>query len=122
MKTLSKALVTCLMVGGAALTVASPAQAQVSFSVGIGGPGYYGVYDWNHPCWWYRNNDLPAPRRCYSYYYGIWGPRIYIDNDFIFRDHDDYWRWHDRDDYHHWRGHDFGWRGNGGDHGHGHRH
>jgi len=113
MRTLTKALVTGLILGTAAVGSTSPARAQVSFSVGFGFPGYYNDYDWNHPCWWYRQYDMPAPRRCYSYFYGIWGPRIYADGDFIFRDHDDYWRWHDRDWYRHWRSHDFHWHGHG---------
>ena len=129
MKALAKFGVAALMLGGSALATAQSANAEVGVSIGIGGPGYYGGYygpgpyyggdyDYYRPCSWYYYYDLPAPARCYNYYYRYYGPSVYLDGDFIFRDRDDWWRWHDRDDFHHWRNHDFGWRG-GHDWGHG---
>lgn len=111
MKPLAKILAAALMTGGLTVAFATPASAQ-DFGVSVD----FGGYDYNRPCEWYRYNDFPAPRRCYDYFYGIWGHGIYLDGDFIFRDRHDWWRWHDRDDYRHWRGHDFHWHG--GDHGH----
>ena len=110
MRTLAKLCAAALMSGGGALATATPANAQIDFSIGIGGPAYYGYYDYTAPCWWYREYELPAPRRCYPYFYDLWGPGIFFDGDFIFRDRDDFWRWRDRDDYRHWREHDFHWR------------
>lgn len=110
-KSLPKALFAALMIGGAAIAGATPARADDwGLSVDFGAPGSDGYYDDGRPCWWYRSYDLPAPRRCYSYFYGIWRSSLYLDGDFIFRDRDDWWRWHDRDDYRHWRDHDFHWR------------
>jgi len=121
MKSLTKILAAGLMLGGTAVAFAAPAHAQVGVSIGIGGPGFYADYDYNRPCLWYRDRDLPVPRRCYDYFYGIWGPGIYVDGDFIFRDRDHWWRWHDRPEYQHWRNHDFHWHGGAGGHGdHGH--
>jgi hypothetical protein len=114
MKSLTKVLLASVMLSGAALAVAGPASAGVDVSIGIGGPGYYADYDYNRPCWFYRTHDLPAPRRCYDYFRGIWGGGIYVDGDFLFQDRDHWWRWHDRDDYHHWRNHDFHWHGDHG--------
>lgn len=98
MKTLAKICTAALMIGGSAIATTTPANAEVGVSIGIGGLGWYGDYDYGRPCWWYRDRDLPVPRRCYNYFYSIWGPGIYIDGDFIFRDRDHWWRWHDRDD------------------------
>jgi len=135
MKTLAKYCAAALMMGGSALVTAQPANAHVDVSVGIGGPAYYGgyggyyggyddgYYDYYRPCRWYYYYDLPAPARCYNDYYGYYGPSIYLDSGFIFRDRDDWWRWHDRDDFRHWRAHDFHWHGDHswghGDWGHG---
>ena len=116
MRSLAKIFTAALMLGSGAIVTASPADAHVGVTIGIGGPGYYGDYDYNRPCWFYRNNDLPAPARCYRYFYGLWGSRMYVDGDFIFRDRDDWGRWRDRDDYRHWHNHDFHWRGHD-DHG-----
>jgi hypothetical protein len=120
-----------LVVAGVLLSGASlagtEAQAGVSISVGIGGPPIYYGYDYSRPCWWYRERALPAPRRCYRYFYGIYGPSLFVDGDFIFRDRDDYGRWRDRDDYRRWRGHDFHrdydrWHDHGGHEHDGHDH
>jgi|SRR5579871_1843475 len=109
MRTVTKLLVAAAMLGGSALATTVPANADFSLGIGIGVPGpvWTGDYDYYRPCWWYRQYDLPAPYRCYRYYYGLWGPAVYIDGDFIFADRDDWWRWHDRDDYRHWHDHDF---------------
>ena len=110
---------------GAAIAVSAPANAGVSFSIGIGGPAYYG-YDYWRPCDWYFAHGFPAPRRCYDYYRGVWGPHLYISDGFVFRDRDDWYRWRGRDDFRHWRGHDWDrdrrdWdRHHDHDHGHGH--
>ena len=90
------------------------APAGAARAVDYGDYGDYGDYDYYAPCSYYRYYDLPAPARCYRYFYGYYGPALFWDGDFIFRDHDDYWRWHDRDDFHHWSGHDWGhgdWHG-----------
>lgn len=112
-KPLARTLLAVLMLGGAAISGIAPAHADDwGISVGVGAPGWDGYYDDGRPCWWYRSYNLPAPRRCYSYFYGIWGPSLYLDGDFIFRDRDNLRHWHDRADYRHWRDHDFHWRGN----------
>jgi hypothetical protein len=115
MKNLTKLCAAALMMGGATIVTAGAADADVGVSFGFGGPGYYGGYyddyDYYRPCWWYREYDLPAPARCYRYFYDYWGPGIYFDGDFIFRNRDHWWRWHDRDDFRHWRNHDFHWHG-----------
>ena len=124
MNSLAKIATAAFLMGGAAFMTAAPANAGLSVSVGIGVPGfvrgypaYYG-YDYYRPCEFYLNNDLPAPRRCYSYFYNVWGPGLYFDGNFIFRDRAHWWRWHDRDDYRRWYAHDFGYRGHdGGDRG-----
>lgn len=127
MKTLAKYAIAAVLAGGTAMGAAQPANAHVGVSIGIGVPGYYGddgyygdsdySYDYSAPCSYYRYYDLPAPGRCYSYFYGFYGPALFWDSGFIFRDHDDFWRWHGRSDWQHWRAHDFGtghWAGRGG--------
>jgi hypothetical protein len=139
MKTLAKLAVAAAMLGGGAIVSTAPANADVGVSIGVGGPGYYGYYsngpryyggygayygyDYYRPCSFYYYNELPAPPRCYSYFEEYYGPSVFFDSGFVFRDRDDYWRWHDRDDFRHWQGHDWG-RANfhggggwGGDHG-----
>src|SRR5258706_8184369 len=125
MKSLTKLAIGALMLGGGTIAAAAPANAEVGVSVGIGGPGYSGYYssgpayygyDYYRPCSFYRYNDLPAPARCYNYFYGYYGPGVFFDSDFVFRDHDDFYRWRDRDDFRHWRAPDWraGWDGNNG--------
>jgi len=100
------------MLGGSALT-AAPASAQVSFGFNV--PGLHiwtGSYDYYRPCSWYRYYDVPAPRRCFRYLSAYWGPDVYVDGDFLFRDRDDWYRWRDRPAYQHWRRHDFAYRAN----------
>ncbi len=133
MKAFSRlALAAFAVAGAAAIGNAEPAKASVGLSIGIYGGG---DYDYYRPCSWYRYHDFPAPHRCYRYFQGIYGPTIFVDGDFIFRDRDDFGRWHDRDEYRHWRNHEFrredwdhhdnglhrGWE-NGHGHGHGHGH
>jgi hypothetical protein len=129
MKTLSKLAVAAVMLGGGAIASTAPANADVGFSVGVGGPGYYGYYSngpsyyggygggysapyygysYYRPCSFYYYNELPAPPRCYNYFRDYYGPSIYFDSGFVFRDRDDYWRWHDRDDFRHWSSHNWG--------------
>jgi hypothetical protein len=107
MKSLTKALLTTLILGGAAMAAASPASAGIGVSIGIGGPAYYRGYHYDRPCAFYRANDLPAPARCYGYYQGVWGSGVYLDGNFVFRNRDHWARWRGRDDYRHWRTH---WR------------
>ncbi len=113
---LSKFALAAVVAGGAAVFgAATPASAGVSVSIGLGGGDYY--YD--RPCWYYYRHDIPAPLRCRDYLVRYWGPGIYVDGDFLFRNHDHYWRWHDRDDYRHWRVHEFRhseWRDHDWDH------
>jgi hypothetical protein len=130
MKFINKSALAALLVAGGAIGIAAPANAEVGVSIGIGGPGYYGTYrdyDYYRPCSWYRYWDLPAPARCYGAYYGYFGPGVFLDGDFVFRDRDDWGRWRDRDDFRGWReraefhrGGDWGHRDWGhGDWGHG---
>src|ERR1700720_2768609 len=103
MRSLEKLAIAALLVGGAtAIGGATPASAQISLSIGIGG----GDYNYYRPCSWYRYHDFPAPRRCYRYFQGYY-PNLFVDGDFVFRDQEDFGRWRDRDDYKHWRNHEF---------------
>lgn len=115
MNLLSKTLIAAGAMFGLAMT-AAPSEAGVNLSIGIGVPAYYG-YDYYRPCEWYWRHDFPAPRRCFDYYRRYWGPGLYIDGDFLFRDRDDYYRWRGRDNYRRWRGHDWRDRGDYGDRG-----
>jgi hypothetical protein len=107
MKKIANYAVAALIAAGAAVGASAPAKAEVDFSIGIGGPSYYG-YDYYRPCRWYFNHDFPAPRRCYREFYGFYGPNVYISDGFVFRNRGYYGRWRYRDDYRHWRSHD--WR------------
>lgn len=137
MSSLTKRLVIGAVLGAAMAVSAPAANAGVSLSIGIGGGPVYFGYDYWRPCDWYFAHGFPAPYRCYSYYRGVYGPRLYVDGGFVFRDRGDWYRWRDRDDFRHWRGHDWdrdrrdwdrdhrGWdRGDHDwhDHGHGHDH
>ena len=121
MRMITKLGAAALMLGGSAVLATTPASAGVSVGIGIGGPGpaWYGDYNYDAPCSWYEDNDLPAPYRCYGYFSGIWGPGIYVDGDFIFRDRAHWGWWRDRPEYSHWRAHDWHWHAYGhGWHGH----
>src|SRR3974390_759986 len=101
MKLFTKLILTSTLIAGTACAVTTPANAGVGISIGIGIPGDWdGYYYADKPCWWYARYDFPAPRHCYRYYYSLWRDNVYWDGDFIFRDRDDWWRWHDRDEYH----------------------
>lgn len=106
MRSFAKLVFAGFVLGGAVLA-GDEVKAGVNISFGIGGPTVYQGYDYARPCWWYRERALPAPRRCYRYFYGFYGPSIFMDGDFVFRDRDDFGRWRDRDDYRQWRRHDF---------------
>lgn len=116
MKSSVKILVAALMLGGTALAVATPAEARVGLSIGIGVPGPYWGYRYDRPCWFYRAHALPAPARCYDYYRAHWGSGVYLDGNFVFGSRDAWYHWRDRDDYRHWRDH---WHGHDGGHDHG---
>ena len=107
MTSLKTFAVAALLVGSAALGTTVPANAGVSVSVGIGGPVFSGDYDYYRPCSWYRYNNLPAPERCYGAYIGFYGSNVFVVDGFVFRDRNDWGRWHDRDDWQHWRAHQF---------------
>ena len=118
MKVLHKFAAAALLAGTAVIGASAPAAAHVDVSVSIGGPGgvFVGDYDYYRPCSWYHYWGIPAPYRCYRDFYGFYGPNIYVVDGFVFRDHDDWYRWHDRDDCQHWRVHDFrraNWHDNG---------
>jgi hypothetical protein len=124
MKLLRKFAATALLAGTGAMGAPSQAAAHVDVSVGIGvpavafgGPGVFvGDYDYARPCAWYRYWAIPAPGRCYREFWGFYGPHVYVVDGFVFRDHDDWERWHDRDDWEHWRVHEFrrtDWHDNG---------
>lgn len=105
MRSISKWLIAGAALGGAAM-LATPAEAQMDFSIGIGAPTYYG-YNWDRTCDWYRWHEMPAPARCLGYYRDVWGPGVYLNSGFVFRDRDHWGRWRDRDDFRHWRGYDW---------------
>ena len=44
MKTLAKIALGALMLGGAAVTAAAPAEARIGFCIGLGVPGYGSGY------------------------------------------------------------------------------
>lgn len=113
MKTLAKIYAAAFVMGGALALTATPAMAGFSLSIGLGYPAFDGYYHYDAPCWWYRQWDLPAPRRCYSYLEYYWGPSIYTEGGFIFRDRNEWRRWRHRDAFGHWRRHDFRWRARG---------
>jgi hypothetical protein len=105
MKFFAKYAVAVLVAIGALGAAAAPADAHVTvgIGIGIGGPVYHG-YNYYSPCSYYFRHDLPAPRRCYSYYHRTY-PNIYVNGGFVFRDHAHYGHWRDRDDFRHWRNH-----------------
>jgi hypothetical protein len=117
MKVFHKLAASALLAGTAAIGASTPAAAHVDVSIGIGGPGVFvGDYDYYRPCSWYHYYGIPAPYRCYRDFYGFYGPNVYVVDGFVFRDHDDWYRWHDRDDWNHWRVHEFrrtDWHDNG---------
>jgi len=78
--------------GAAALATAffgaTPAEARSSFGIYVGGPGYYGDYDYRYRCddYWYRRRH---PRRC-GYYYDYdydddYYPSSYYYDDYYYR-------------------------------------
>lgn len=102
MKLISQLALVALVAGGtASLDMQRPATADVTFSIGVGN------YDYNRPCWFYYRHHLPAPHRCYNYMWRYYGPGMYVDGDFIFRDRYEWSHWRDRDDYRHWKRHEF---------------
>ena len=119
MKTFNRFAIAALLAGGAIIVATAPANAHVDVSISVGGSVFAGDYDYDRPCAWYRYWNLPAPGRCYRAYWGFYGPNVYIVDGFVFRDRDDWDRWHDRDEWLHWRVHQFrradwhdhGWHG-----------
>jgi hypothetical protein len=104
MRIATKLALAALVAAGAMSTAATtPANAAVGFSIQL----YDRDYDYNRSCSYYYRNDIPAPRRCYDYFHRYYGSGLYMDGDFIFRSHNDFYRWRDRDDYRHWRRHEF---------------
>jgi hypothetical protein len=106
MKKIASYAVAALIAAGAAVGASAPAKAAVSFSIGVGGPLYYG-YDYYRPCRWYFDHDFPAPRRCYREYIGFYGPNVYISDGFVFRDRAHWGHWRYRSDYRRWRSYDW---------------
>lgn len=117
MKGLHKLAAAALLAGTAAIGAATQAAAHVDVSVSVGAPGIFvGDYDYYRPCSWYRYWNVPAPYRCYREFWGFYGPNVYVIDGFVFRDRDDWDRWHDRDEWQHWRVHEFrraDWHDNG---------
>jgi hypothetical protein len=101
MNRIAKVALGALMLGGAAVATTTAAEAGVSVGIGIGAPGYYHgpYYGPYHSCSYYRYWRLPAPSRCYRDYYDYYGPSVFIDSGFVFRDRDDFARFRDRDDF-----------------------
>lgn len=102
MKYLAKFAVAALVAIGAVGAAAAPAEARVVVSVGLGDT--YMGYNYYRPCSYYFRHDLPAPRRCYSYY-RRYHPHLYIYSGFVFRDRVHYGYWRHRNDFRHWRNH-----------------
>jgi hypothetical protein len=92
------------LVAGSAIGFGSSANAAVGVTIGVG-PFTGSYYDYGRPCDYYRGYGYPAPARCYNDYYGYYGPGVYIDSGFVFRDRVTYGRWRYRNDYRHWRRH-----------------
>jgi hypothetical protein len=116
MKLLAKTALGALMLAGATALTVAPADARVSFGIGIGGygPGYYGGY-YNAYCdprsRWYD------PYRCDNYdedYYNgpVFIDGIWLNGGFRSRFHDGHREFFDHDR----------WRGGTGFHGEGFRH
>ena len=120
MNGLKKAMIAALAMGTVAIGAATPANAYVNLSVGVGVPVYGYGYDYYQPCNYYWRWNLPGPSRCYRDYYNFYGPGVFINEGFVFRDRYDFYRWRDRPDYRRWRAHDF--RGPGFGHPGGWRH
>jgi hypothetical protein len=106
MKKFTKITLGALLAAGATLGATAAAQAQVSFGIGIGAPGYYGSPAYSYSCdpysRWYDpyRCDTYAPRYYGQSYYG--SPSIYFGRNFVggFRDRDDFrggWGGGDRD-------------------------
>ena len=104
MKRIAKLALGALLMAGTAFAVAAPASAQVSFGIGMGGPGYYGP-----PRYAVCN---PYSRYYDPYYCGdygdYYGPPLFIDG-FWFNS-GRYRNWHGQRQY--WVHN--GWRGYGG--------
>jgi len=127
MKVFNKLAIAALLASAAAFGTTAPAAADhvsigvggggVSVGVGIGGgPVFEGDYDYYRPCGWYRYWNIPAPARCYREFWGFYGPNVVVVDGFVFRNRDDWGRWHDRDEWRHWRSHEFrraDWHDNG---------
>src|SRR5580765_22794 len=48
-------------------------------------------------CRHYLEHDLPAPRRCYQYFYDVIGPDVFVRGGLVFEDRDAYDRYRDSD-------------------------
>jgi hypothetical protein len=121
MKSFHKLAIAGLLACGAIIAATTPAMAHVDVSIAVGAPlppppppppplpppAFVGDYDFYRPCTWYRYWEIPAPARCYRAYWGFYGRQVYIVDGFVFRDHEDWDRWHDRDEWRHWRAHEF---------------
>src|ERR1700742_1830165 len=116
MKVFAKAVLGAALMTGAALAVASPAEARVGFSIGIGAPGPY-----------YAPPPPPPAYGCNPYYYdcGGYGYDSYVYDEPV------YWggTWYDHPRYRYYGGRPeffinggwpggVGFRGHGGFHGH----
>ncbi len=144
MRTIAKFALGALMLGGAALGLATPAEARVFVGIGIGG-GYYGPppdADYDEGAYCDPDSRWYDPYRCpdYDYWYdpifidGVWvhGPfRWHWENGHrVFWYHHG-WRafdgghaggdWHGGHDWHDhgggWHDHGGRWHDHGGDHG-----
>lgn len=99
MKTFAKFAFGALTLAGVATMASAPASAQVSFSIGIGGPGYYAPRAYTYSCdpysRWYDAYRCGYPARAYygSPYYG---PSYYAQGRFG-GGWDDRDGWRDRD-------------------------
>lgn len=107
MKLLANYAVAAAVAAGALMGASAPANAAVGLSISVGGPFYYGGYDYRRPCSFYRRYDLPAPRRCLGYFRNYYGSAVYLDGDFVFGSQNVFYRWRDHDDYRRWRNHEY---------------
>ena len=90
MKNFAKITLGALVIAGASLAATTAADAQVSFGIGIGSPGYYGPPAYSYSCdrysRWYDpyRCDYYAPSYYAPRYYAprYYGPRFYVGGNF----------------------------------------
>ena len=72
---------------GAAL-LASVLMVAASASASVTGMRGDRHEDGLHPCHYYLTHEMPAPKRCYGYFYDVIGPDVYVNGGLVFQDRD----------------------------------